>query len=226
MSGTLTSPTTGRSATDRGRRLRLAVEYVVLFYGAVAAFAWWDVPGGPVPELVLLGALAWWWLRRQPTFDRADLGRPAALRPALPAVLRLWAVAFVLAVAAVAVLTPERLFDLPRQQPVIWVAVVVLYPVLSVYPQELIFRAFLCYRYAPVFGRGGGLVAASAGAFGFAHVIFGSWLSVLLTLVGGVLFARRYLRTRSLLVVWVEHAAYGVLAFTVGLGAYFYHAAQ
>jgi hypothetical protein len=48
---------------------------------------------------------------------------------------------------------------------------------------------------------------------------------VLLTLAGGWLFARRYQRTRSLLAASVEHALYGVLAFTVGLGTLFYHAA-
>jgi hypothetical protein len=43
---------------------------------------------------------------------------------------------------------------------------------------------------------------------------------VLLTLAGGWLFARRFQRTRSLLVASVEH---GVLAFTIGLGDLFYH---
>jgi hypothetical protein len=46
-----------------------------------------------------------------------------------------------------------------------------------------------------------------------------------LTLIGGWLFARRYQRTRSLLAASVEHALYGVLAFTVGLGALFHHGA-
>ena len=46
-------------------------------------------------------------------------------------------------------------------------------------------------------------------------------LAVVLTLVGGWLFARTYLRTRSLLATAVEHAAYGCLLFTVGLGRWF-----
>ena len=44
-------------------------------------------------------------------------------------------------------------------------------------------------------------------------------------MLGGWLFARRYQRTRSLLTVSVEHALYGVLIFTIGLGDLFYHAA-
>ncbi|MEU4707697.1 hypothetical protein AB0G00_14815 [Nocardia salmonicida] len=41
----------------------------------------------------------------------------------------------------------------------------------------------------------------------------------------GVLFATRYQRTRSLLTTSVEHALYGILMFTIGLGDFFYHGA-
>ena len=50
-------------------------------------------------------------------------------------------------------------------------------------------------------------------------------LAVALTLAGGWLFARCYQRTRSLFVVCVERAAYGLLIFTVGLGGFFHHGA-
>ena len=163
----------------RSRRVWLLVEYLVLFFAVAGAFALVRVPGGPIPLLVVLGPAAWWYLRRRPDFDRRDLGRPEAIRPALPSILRLWLIGAVLAVVAIAVLAPDWLFNLPRQQPLIWAAV----------------------------------------------VVFRNVLSVVLTLVGGWLFARRYQRTRSLLAVSVEHALYGVLAFTVGLGALFYHGA-
>jgi uncharacterized protein len=206
-------------------RARRLVEYLVLFFGVSGVFALVRIPGGPIPLLVVLGPAAYLYLRRRPDLDRRDLTRPEALRPALPSILWLWLVAAVLAVAAIALLTPSWLFNLPRQQPLLWAAVVVFYPLVSVYPQELLFRAFLLYRYAPVFGTGRGAALASAAAFGFAHLMFHNVLSVALTLVGGWLFARRYQRTRSLLTASVEHALYGVLAFTVGLGALFYHGA-
>jgi membrane protease YdiL (CAAX protease family) len=172
---------------------------------------------------VVFAVAAVFYLRRQPGFDRGNLLRAAALRPALPSILRGWALAVVVAVGALAVFAPDRLFDLPRKAPLIWAIVVVFYPLLSVYPQELIFRAFLMHRYAPVFGAGPWAATASAIAFGFAHIIFGNVLSVALSLVGGALFARRYQKTRSLLSASVEHALYGVLAFTVGYGDFFYH---
>jgi uncharacterized protein len=151
------------------------------------------------------------------------LWRTSAVRPALPAILAGWAVAAVLMTAGVALFDRSHLFDLPRQQPWLWLAVAVFYPLFSVYPQEVLFRAFLLHRYAPVFGTGRVAAAVSAAAFGFAHLIFGNPVSVLFTLAGGWIFARRYQRTRSLLTVSIEHALYGVLIFTIGLGRLFYH---
>ena len=205
------------------RRLTRGAEFVAIFFVAVGAYAWVGSPGSPIPVLLVFGAVAFWWLRRQPDFHRGDLWRRDALRPALRSILLTWAAAAVVGIAAVALIRPDHLFDLPRTQPWLWLAVAIFYPLLSVYPQELLFRAFLLHRYAPAFGTGWPAAAASAVAFGFAHIIFGSIWSVLLTLAGGWLFARRFQQTRSLLVASVEHSLYGVLAFTIGLGDLFYH---
>jgi uncharacterized protein len=212
-------------AAPTARRVRLTFEYLVLFFGIVGIYALLNSPGSPIPFLVVLGAAAWLYLRRQSTFDRRDLWRASELRAALPSILALATAVAVLMVIAVAVWDPDRLFRLPREAPLVWLAVAVLYPLLSVYPQELLFRAFLMHRYGPAFGNGAATAAASAAAFGYAHVIYGTIVSVVLTVVAGWMFARRYQRTRSLLATSVEHALYGVLAFTVGLGDLFYHGA-
>jgi membrane protease YdiL (CAAX protease family) len=99
----------------------------------------------------------------------------------------------------------------------------VLYPVLSVYPQGVLYRAFFLHRYAAVFPARWALLLASAVAFGFLHIIFRNSLAVGLTFLGGLLFATRYAETDSLLTSSVEHALYGCWLFTVGLGQYFYH---
>jgi CAAX protease family protein len=205
------------------RRQRwLLTEYALLFFGLVAACTAIGSPGSPIPFLVVGALVAWLVLRRSPRFDRGALWRPGALRGALPSIVRLWLAAAVVLIAVLAIWSPERLFALPRQQPLFWIAVAVLYPLLSVYPQELIFRAFLLHRYAPVFGRRRVAAAASALAFGFAHIIYGSVVSVVLTVALGALLARRFQRTRSLVVVWVEHSLYGLLAFTAGIDDLFY----
>ena len=117
-------------------------------------------------------------------------------------------------------LAPGLFLSLPLHRPRFWALIMLLYPLLSVWPQEIIFRRFLFARYEPIFGRA--TVAVSALAFGYAHIIFLNAWAVLLTLAGGWLFARSYAATRSLTFSGVEHALYGCLVFTIGLGQYFY----
>ncbi len=208
---------------SRPRHWWLVTEYVVLFYGLAAAYALLGHPFTPVPFLVIGAVGAFFYLRSQPDFDRENLRRTSAIRPQFRSMIMTWAVAAVLILVALAVFAPDRLFELPRRSPLIWTMVMLLYPLLSVYPQELIFRAFLFHRYGPVFGNGNGIIAASALSFGFVHIIYGQVLSVVLTAIAGWLFARRYRHTQSLTTVWLEHAMYGLLAFTVGLGSFFFN---
>jgi uncharacterized protein len=201
------------------------VEHLLVFYGLVGLFVVAHVPGGPIPALVLGGAAAVTYLGRTREFDNRDLWRPEALRPALPAMVARWAVFSVLATAGVAVLDRGHLFDMPREQTLLWLLIVVFYPLASVYPQEVLYRAFLLHRYRRLLRTERVAAGASAIAFGFAHLLFGNVLAVVLTVGGGWLFARRYQRSRSLLTVSVEHALYGITIFTVGLGRFFYHGA-
>ncbi|GAN78756.1 CPBP family intramembrane glutamic endopeptidase [Acidocella aminolytica] len=116
--------------------------------------------------------------------------------------------------------TPDLFLALPLHRPRLWALIMLLYPLLSVWPQEIIFRRFLFQRYERLFGTR--ITSASAIAFGYAHIIFLNPVAVLLTLAGGWLFASTYARTFSLKCTGLEHALYGCLVFTIGLGQYFY----
>lgn len=207
------------------RRLYLGAEFALLFGGGAALYSARFRGTSPIPVLVALGVGVTRQLRRSATFDRRAFWRAAALRPEAGSMALLAGASAAALTAAVAVTRPAELFALPREHPGLWAAVAVLYPVLSVYPQELVFRAFVFDRYAPVFGDGAAMIAASAAAFGIVHIAFGSWVSVLLSGAGGVLFGLRYRRTGSLAAATVEHSIYGIVVFTVGLGRYFYHGA-
>jgi len=115
-------------------------------------------------------------------------------------------------------LDPAHAFGLVRARPWLWLLISVAYPVLSVVPQELVFRSFFVHRYGPILGTEEAAVLVSAVAFAAAHLVLRNWFAVVLTLAGGLLFARTYLRTRSLPAVAWEHALYGVGLFTIGLG--------
>ena len=160
-------------------------------------------------------------LWRDPTFQRDELWRREQLWTWLRGPLALALLVGTLLAVGVFLVEPAHLFDLPRDSPWRWLAVMLLYPVLSVVPQELVFRTFFFHRYGRLFGGRWVAMAASAVAFSWAHIVLANGLAIALTLLGGWMFARTYLRTRSLVATAVEHAAYGCLLFTVGLGRWF-----
>ncbi len=180
----------------------------------------------PLLLLFLTVAVVWRFLRHDPTFDRQQLWNLGPVRTEWKFVLARTAVMCGLIGAGVWLYLPANLFVLVRRAPLAWLAVMVLYPILSVYPQEVFFRAFFFHRYRRLMGQGTGAIIAGAMLFGFVHIVFGNWVSVLLSSAGGLLFARTYLTSGSLALASIEHALYGNFIFTIGLGEFFFHGAR
>lgn len=206
-------------------RTYLTLEYSLLFFAIPAIIAL----GPPrIPFFALLysaTAVCAFFLFLDRRFDRSQLWNKTALNAGLPGVLSLWAVGVVVLSLLIRFLAPELWLAFPRQKPLMWAAVMVLYPVLSVYAQNIIYRAFIFHRYRNLFSSPNAMIWASAAAFSFAHIIFLNAVAILLTLAGGLIFAHTYHKHRSVLLVSIEHALYGCLLFTVGLGWYLYLAA-
>lgn len=120
---------------------------------------------------------------------------------------------------------PVEVFGLPRRMPQLFFAIAVFYPWVSVYPQNVIYRAFFCHRYAPLLGSGWTMILVNAALFSFGHFMFGNWIVLALTFAGGILFTRTYLRNDSLLLAVIEHALYGLLCFSIGIGIYLLYGA-
>jgi len=201
----------------------LALECSSVFIGFPLLIKYRILPNLPIPYLVAAGVAAVFLLRRDPTFDPARLLAPRNDRPFLPHLLLRDLICLVLLSAAVRLFAPGLLFSLIRQRPGLWVAIMLLYPLLSVYPQEVLYRAFFFHRYQDLFGSGWAMLLASALAFGFIHIIFGNWLAVGLGIIGGLLFSSTYQQTGSLLLTCLDHAIFGNFIFTIGLGQFFYH---
>ena len=85
-----------------------------------------------------------------------------------------------------------------------------------------ILRSFLCHRYRPLFGDGRLMIGIAAVSFGFAHVVMHRWEPVFMTTIGGIVLTRTLLTRRSGLLADLEHALYGNLAFTLGLGVWIF----
>ena len=210
-----TADSSAHSGEPEVRRLiaRRAVEFVLLFFGLPLVCALLFPPFMIIPLLLVVAVVCLVVLVRDGDFPRRRLWNAAAIRKGAARVLLIFVLGGAGMTAAVLLFEPPGSFlRFVRRAPRIWAVVMVLYPLLSVYPQELIFRAFLFHRYRALFPRAWQMVA-----------VFWNWVAVLLCLLGGVLFAWTYQRTKSLLMVGIEHALYGCLIFTVGLGSYFFH---
>jgi membrane protease YdiL (CAAX protease family) len=205
-------------------RLGLALELVLLFVGIPAAMARRLVPRAPIPVLLVAAAGCSVVLMRDPSFDRTALWNARGAREYGVAMLLGFVQLAVALTALVAWRAPASLFDLVLSRPLLWALVMVLYPLVSVYPQEIIYRAFFFHRYAPLLPDTASRVAVSALVFAFGHVFFPRpWIAMGLTFAGGVLFGWHYAESRSLLLASIEHALFGQLMFTIGLGRFFYH---
>jgi membrane protease YdiL (CAAX protease family) len=204
-------------------RFALILEFVILFVALPLGYRFSPVRFPALPLLWLAAAYAWWQLTRDPRFDRTRLWNPGALDGRLGAILGIFAVTAFVIWLGVRRFAPHLEWSFLRQHPAFWAVVMVLYPVLSVYPQGLLYRAFFFERYGEFLPAKWTMIVASAAAFAFVHIIFRNWLAVGLTLAGGLLFATRYAETGSLATSSFEHALYGCWLFTVGLGQYFYH---
>jgi len=207
------------------RRVRLLVELGLLFVLAPLFIRYLIFGLGiPLPlalQPVLLGFilyLLWdrtFWLRREVMSGFSF--------KVLSSILMVFAAVAITVTVFVYEELNGRFLRLPREYPAMWAFIMVMYPIMSVIPQELVYRTFFFHRYGPLFG--GARVPAiivNGLLFGFAHVMFGSYISIALTAMLGCLLAWRYLEARSFWAVWLEHSLYGCMVFTVGLGHYFF----
>ena len=112
----------------------------------------------------------------------------------------------------------EALFNVLLNKPKLWLFILFVYSFFSVYPQELIYRTFYFQRYEMLFKNRSVFVFVNAIGFSLVHMFFRYSLVLLLTFFGGILFAITFNKTRSTILVTIEHAIYGCWLFTVGMG--------
>lgn len=208
---------------DDGHALRLWAELGAIYFGLPllvgVAVSDYGVPLFYALPPVLLGFTAVLLLDGSYSLRNELKERPN--RAALVAILLTFIVGSVVLAGVVTVVVPERLFDLPARQPMLWLTIMAIYPFASVLPQEIAYRVFFFHRYGALFTSRWDLIIANALVFAFGHVIFQNWIAIAGSFSIGLLFAWRYERTRAFWAVFIEHVLWGWLVFTIGLGSYF-----
>lgn len=131
-------------------------------------------------------------------------------------------IATALGIGLLLTFAPDQLFNFPRQRPELWFRVMLIYPLLSVIPQELIYRTFFYERYGRLIPEAWPMTIWNAFCFGYMHIVLQNAAAPLISVIGGLIFAYGYHQHRSLKWASIEHAAYGCMIFTIGLGWYFF----
>lgn len=208
-------------------RARLVAEFCALYLGLPTLLAFGLGPGAMWTVMIAGLAASVALLAATPGVGWRELGEGPILghRGAL--------VGFTLATLAIAagvVLTqaPGAFLALPRFRPELWAAILLLYPVFSAAPQEVMFRMLFFRRYGSLFPDRRAAVAVNAGVFALAHAFLWNLPAMLMTAAGGAIFSWAYLSTgrgRNLLFAVLLHAVAGWIVFTLGLGRFFYHGA-
>ena len=148
-------------------------------------------------------------------------------RKAFYVVLKRYILITVLMALFILLYEPENFLALAKARPLFWLLVMLLYPFVSAFVQEVLFRNYFYYRYERLFkGHLLLFVFANALLFAYVHIIFENWIAVIFTFIGGLLFSHTYLKTRSTLLTAIEHSLYGNTLYTLGLGHYFLHSAN
>jgi membrane protease YdiL (CAAX protease family) len=152
---------------------------------------------------------------------KRELTRPFS-RHVFFSIVTLFVIIGTLLTVLTAGLMPDIFLNFPRERPQLWRLVMLLYPFLSVFAQELVYRPLFFHRYGVLFNTWRLTIAVNAIAFSFGHIVLGNLMGMVGTGLIGLLFAWRYLSSGSFWAVWLEHSLYGCLIFTLGLGKYFY----
>tara|TARA_Y100001970_G_scaffold83563_1_gene105638 strand:- start:3113 stop:3772 length:660 start_codon:yes stop_codon:yes gene_type:complete len=148
--------------------------------------------------------------------------RPIFKRKFILFMLIRWIILSLLLYIFTSTIFPERLFSIQNSNPDIMWKILIFYPIISALPQEFIFCKFFFSRYKKFFGEKTLMVFMSALVFCISHILFVNWVAPVLGLAAGILFAITYQKTKSLILVSIEHGLYGDVLFFIGLGWFFW----
>ncbi|MEF3255219.1 MAG: CPBP family intramembrane metalloprotease [Deferribacterales bacterium] len=207
--------------TEKNNSMFLILEYLIIFYCIPLLFTFL-VRTTPLPLIILGGILGFYFLKKDDNFDIKHLYK-IPLKPSVLIRIILQFILFsILLYYLIITYFPNYLFYFLKKDIILWLKIVLIYTFVAVYPQEIIYRAFIFNRYRKIINNEKNLVHISSFAFAFGHLIYLNPFSVILSLIGGYIFSFTYLNTKSVFLVYIEHLLYGLLLYTIGFGNFFY----
>lgn len=175
---------------------------------------WWKV----IP-LLLIALFFSTLLLKDPEFDRRNFTRfdSSYFRKSIPRII----IISIVLVWFTFWIFPDLFFLYPMEHFWNFLITLFLYPVVSVLPQEVIYRMYFFHRYKSIVPEKYLLMLSNAVIFGLTHLIYDNLVAPIATFLVSWIFIFNYLKTQSLLNVSLEHYIYGLVMFTAGFGYFF-----
>lgn len=202
-------------------KTRLISEFIILYLmlPLMIMMDWMPVP--LLLILLVLGIAVHLFLYHDHDFNRNNFINWKSGRGEIWKILALFIPLGALMVLLIWRIDETKLFYLPSINPWFLIIISIFYPVFSVVPQGLAYRALFFHRYGSLFPGRTIQIVVSAAVFSLGHILYKNALVLLLAFIAGLIFAYRYRKTDSLLISILEHSLYGVWLFTCGLGYFF-----
>jgi membrane protease YdiL (CAAX protease family) len=202
-------------------KYRLVSEFIILYLFLPLAVMFKFIPLPLMVILLVMGITVHLYLYYDPAFNRKHLinwhtGKKEILR-----IILLFFPLAAMMVVMIWKIDETKLFYLPSTNPLFLLLISIFYPVFSVVPQGLAYRALFFHRYGSLFPGNTLKIVISAVLFSFGHILYKNAMVLLLTFFAGLIFGYRYYKTQSLMISILEHSLYGVWLFTCGLGYFF-----
>ena len=173
--------------------MRLWIEMVLLFFALPVAIAYWvnQVADYLMPLLGMVGIACLAVLLADKQFKRFRLWHWQDFFAHLRTTLKMFIPWACLLAAVVYLIKPELFLQWPMQEPELWMLTLLIYPIVSVIPQEIIFRTFFFHRYKQILPSKTARWGLSTFVFGLVHLVYGNWVAMVLSWIGGALFGRQ-----------------------------------
>lgn len=213
-----------RNADIEWKQIFIRLECAALFFVLPVGLYWFRhllaFKLMPILLLLTLGCLI--YLLSDQSFDRTRLWNTRHFFPHMRQIL----IAFIGISIFLAIFTylifENRFLVFPIDRPNAALTFMLMYPLLGALPQEIIFKSFFFHRYRSVFPGPLSLIILNGLSFGLFHLWYANIIAPVFSVFAGMILAYRYLKTRSLAMITIEHSLLGIFLYVVGLGWFFY----
>jgi uncharacterized protein len=202
-------------------KIRLISEFIVLYLAIPLLVMFKLVPVPLLVILLIMGITVHLFLYYDPAFNKEYFFNWKSGKGEILRIILLFIPLAALMVLLIWKIDKTKLFYLPATNPLFLIMISIFYPVFSVVPQGLAYRALFFHRYGSLFPGNTLRIVISAVLFSFGHILYKNALVLLMAFIAGLIFAYRYYKTQSLMISVLEHSLYGVWLFTCGLGYFF-----